>query len=186
MALSQTFHNLTFESGLSQMIDAGHTNKQYDHKLRALKDAILLMGYQAEQMIADSMRALKEQRLDIAQEVILRDDTLDRIEIDVDRMCREILAIEHPVAGDLRFVITSFKIVRDIERIGDIAVNIARRAIELLKQSRVQSIIGLPLMADVAQKTLGYSLDALVTSDDKLAEKVIDDDRDIDDLSNQI
>src|SRR5262245_47232529 len=100
-----------------------HPNKQYDQSLRTLKDMLLLMSYHAEQMISTAMRVLIERRPSLARDVVLRDDTLDALELDIDRYCHEILALQHPVARDLRFVATAFKIVRDIERVGDIAVN---------------------------------------------------------------
>jgi phosphate transport system protein len=168
------------------MIERSHTIKQYDHRLRLLKDMLLLMGYHAEQMIADSIRALVERKPHIADEVILRDDTLDRLELDVDRLCNEILALHHPVARDLRFVMTSFKIVRDIERIGDIAVNMAKRTNELLQEAQLRRLVALPMMGEQAQRILARSLDAFVNSDDKLAEEVVRDDRLIDDLHEQI
>jgi len=168
------------------MLQRAHTNKQYDRKLRLLKDMILLMGYHAQQMIADSIRALTEGRSSIAREVILRDETLDQLEVDVDRLCHEIFALQHPLAGDLRIVTTAFKIVRDIERIGDIAVNIAERVNELLLEPRVEWVSALQIMAQLVQRNLSLSLDALVSSDDSAALKVIEGDQEIDDLNEQI
>jgi phosphate transport system protein len=168
------------------MLQRAHTNKQYDQKFRLLKDMILMMGYHAEQMIADAMRSLSERRSGIAHDVILRDETLDRLELDVDRLCHEILALQHPLAGDLRIVTTAFKIVRDIERIGDLAVNIAERVNELLQEPHVHRLTTLPLMAQLVQRNLSQSLDALISSDEPLAMKVIENDRDIDDLNDKI
>src|SRR5262245_4850519 len=163
-----------------------HTSTHYERRLRLLKDKLLLMGYQAEQMIADSIRALEERRSDIAAEVIARDDTLDQMEIEVDTLCYEILALEQPVARDLRFVATALKIVRDIERIGDIAVNITRRTIELLHEQGLKRLVALPLMAGAAQDILKQSLDAFVASNVGLAKKVIHSDRVIDDMYEEI
>lgn len=123
------------------MLDRAHTSGLYDQKLRLLKDKLLLMSYHAERMIADSIRALVERRSSLAQDVILRDDTLDCLELEIDSLCNEILALHHPVAGDLRFVATAFKIVRDIERIGDIAVNIAKRAEEYLRDPSLNNLV---------------------------------------------
>ena len=110
------------------MPDREHTSKHYEQQLRLLKDKLLLMSHQAEQMIADAIRALVDRRPTLAEEVIERDDTLDQLEVEIDTLCYEILALEQPVARDLRFIATALKIVRDIERIGDTAVNIAERA----------------------------------------------------------
>ena len=105
------------------------------------------MGYQAERMISDSIRALQEFGSDLAEEVISRDDTIDPLEIEIGNLCYEILALPQPVARDLRFIATSLKIVRDIERIGDIAVNITRRTLDLLQEPAMKRLIVLLLMA---------------------------------------
>ena len=120
------------------MADRQHTSKHYEHQLRLLKDKLLLMSHQAEQMIADSIRSLVDRRPTLADEVIARDDTLDHLEVEIDTLCYEILALEQPVARDLRFIATALKIVRDIERIGDTAVNIAERARELIQEPELK------------------------------------------------
>jgi phosphate transport system protein len=162
------------------MSEREHTNKQFDHQLRGLKDKLLLMGYHAERMIADATRALVERRPSLAEEVIDSDDTLDQLEKEIDNLCYEVLALEQPVARDLRFITTALKIVRDIERIGDIGVNIAERAAELIREPELKRMIDLPIMAGAAQRILKESLDAFVNSDAELAEKVILDDKFID------
>src|ERR1043166_9621954 len=114
------------------MPEREHTSKHYERQLRELKDKLLLMCHKAEEMVSDSIRALVERRPSLASDVIDRDDELDKLEIAIDELCYEILALEQPVARDLRFIATALKIVRDIERIGDIAVNIAERAREVI------------------------------------------------------
>src|SRR5688572_15141019 len=168
------------------MPEREHTSKAFEHQLRTLKDKLLLMSHHAEKMIADSIRALVERRPSLADEVIKSDDTMDQLEIEIDNLCYEILALEQPVARDLRFLTTALKIVRDIERIGDIAVNIAERARELIQEPELKRLIDLPVMAETAQRILESSLDAFVNSDAELAEKVIRDDRIIDDMYEQM
>jgi phosphate transport system protein len=168
------------------MADREHTSKQFEQQLRALKDKLLLMSHHAEKMIADSILALVERRPSLAEDVIKSDDALDQLEINIDNQCYQILALEQPVARDLRFVATALKIVRDIERIGDIAVNIAERAAELIQEPEMKRMIDLPIMAEAAQRILKDSLDAFVNSDAELAEKVIRDDKFIDDCYEQI
>ncbi|PYS49668.1 MAG: phosphate transport system regulatory protein PhoU [Acidobacteria bacterium] len=163
-----------------------HTSKHYEQQLRLLKDKLLLMSHQAEQMIADAMRALSERRPSLAEEVISRDDTLDQLEVEIDTLCYQILALEQPVASDLRFIATALKIVRDIERIGDTAVNIAERARELIQEPELKKLIALPIMAEAAQRILKESLDAFVNSDADLAQKVVNEDDTVDDLYEQI
>jgi len=168
------------------MSEREHTSKQFEQQLRALKDKLLLMSHHAEKMIADAIRALVERRPSLAEEVIKSDDEMDQLELDVDNQCYEILALEQPVARDLRFIATALKIVRDIERIGDIAVNIAERATELIQEPEMKRLIDLPIMAEAAQRILKESLDAFVNSDAELAEKVIRDDNFVDDCYEQI
>jgi phosphate transport system protein len=168
------------------MAEREHTSKQFEQQLRALKDKLLLMSHHAEKMIADAIRALVERRPSLAEEVIKSDDEMDQLELDVDNQCYQILALEQPVARDLRFIATALKIVRDIERIGDIAVNIAERASELIQEPEMKRLIDLPIMAEAAQRILKESLDAFVNSDAELAEKVIRDDTFVDDCYEQI
>lgn len=168
------------------MSEREHTSKQFEQQLRGLKDKLLLMSHHAEKMIADSIRALVERRPSLAEDVIKSDDTMDQLELVIDNTCYEILALEQPVARDLRFIATALKIVRDIERIGDIAVNIAERATELIQEPEMKRLIELPIMAEAAQRILTESLDAFVNSDAVLAEKVISDDQFIDDCYEQI
>ena len=168
------------------MPDREHTSKHYEQQLRELKDKLLLMSHKAEQMISDAIRALTDRRPTLAEEVIARDDEIDKLEIQIDNLCYEVLALEQPVARDLRFIATALKIVKDIERIGDIAVNIAERARELIHEPELKRLVDLPIMADAAQKILKESLDAFVNSDAELAEKVIFNDNVVDDLYEQI
>ena len=163
-----------------------HTSKHYEHQLRLLKDKLLLMSHQAEQMISDAMRALTERRPSLADDVISRDDALDHLEVEIDTLCYQILALEQPVAIDLRFIATALKIVRDIERIGDTAVNIAERARELIQEPELKKLIALPVMGQSAERILKNSLDAFVNSDADLAEKVIQEDDDLDAMYEQI
>jgi len=168
------------------MPDREHTSKHYENQLRELKDKLLLMSHKAEQMISDSIRSLVDRRPSLAQEIIRRDDEIDKLEIEVDELCYEILALEQPVARDLRFIATAMKIVKDIERIGDIAVNICERAMELIQEPELKRLVDLPIMAEAAQKILKESLDAFVNSDAELAERVIFNDNVLDDLYEQI
>jgi phosphate transport system protein len=163
-----------------------HTSKHYEQQLRVLKEKLLVMSHQAEQMIADAIRALVERRPSVAEEVIKSDDDMDRLEIEIDNLCFEILALEQPVASDLRFLATALKIVKDIERIGDTAVNIAERSIELIQEPELKPLIDVPIMAQAAQKILKESLDAFVNSNVDQAERVITNDKQIDIMYEQI
>jgi phosphate transport system protein len=168
------------------MPDLEHTRRYYEQQLRELRDKLLRMSYHAERMISDSIRSFVDRRPALAEEVIDRDDEMDRLEIEIDSLGYEILALEQPVACDLRFIATTLKIVKDLERIGDIAVNIAERVLELIQEPELRRVTDLPIMADAAQKTLKQSLDAFVNCDVELAEKIIVNDKMIDDMYEQI
>jgi phosphate transport system protein len=163
-----------------------HTNKHYEGQLRTLKEKLLLIGHKAETSIADATRALIERKPSLAQRVIDEDDQLDQLELEIDDICLEILALEQPVASDLRFITTAMKIVGDIERIGDNGVNIARRALEILDEPELKPIIDVPVAAAAAQRILKESLDAFVNGDAGLAKRVIEGDRYIDDVCEQM
>jgi phosphate transport system protein len=168
------------------MPERRHTSKQYEQQLRTLKEKLLLMSHRAEMAIYDATRALVERRPSLAERVINEDDELDRLELEVDDLCFEILAREQPVASDLRFIATAIKIVGDIERIGDNGVNIARRAIEIMNEPELQPIIDVPVMALAAQRILKDSLDAFINEDAELAQRAIESDRYINDVSEQM
>jgi phosphate transport system protein len=168
------------------MPDREHTSKQYEAQLRILKEKLLLIGHKAENAIADATRALIERKPSLAQLVVDGDDRLDQLEIEIDDMCLGLLAREQPVASDLRFITTAMKIVADIERIGDIGVNIARRALEIMHEPELKPVIDVPVAAAAAQRILKESLDAFVNNDVALAKRVIGWDRYIDDVCEQM
>jgi len=168
------------------MPERQHTSKQYEQQLRTLKEKLLLIGHKAEQAIADATKALVERRPSLAQQVVDADDEIDNLELEIDEICLEILAREQPVASDLRFITTAMKIVGDIERIGDNGVNIARRCLEIAHEPELKPVIDVPVAARAAQRILKESLDAFVNGDAELAKRVIEGDRYIDDVCEQM
>ncbi len=163
-----------------------HTSQHYEKLLRKLKDRLLVMSGKAEEAIEDSMRALVERKPALAREVIARDDEIDRLEMEIDDLCLQVLALEQPVAGDLRFLATVLKIVRDVERIGDIGVNFAERVYEMLKEPELKPLVDLPIMSRSAQQMFRTSMDAFVNGDAELAQQVILDDRILDEMYEQM
>jgi phosphate transport system protein len=168
------------------MTDREHTSTHYNELLAMLKQKLLLMGSETEQMISDCIRSLVDRRPSLAEQVIHRDDVVDKLEVEIDDLGYEILALEQPVACDLRLIATALKIVKDIERIGDTAVNIAERSLELLQEPELKRPLDMAIMSVAAQRILRESLDAFVNSDADLARKVIQDDRTLDHLYEQI
>jgi phosphate transport system protein len=154
-----------------------HTDKSYERELTDLRDHLLAMGGLVEAAIAASVRAVIEGDAEAAEQVKLRDREINRMEVDVDGACRRILALRQPAASDLRFITTALKIVTDLERMGDLAVNVAERALELGHTPAQPTTIGamhdLAKLADLSQAQLKTALDAFVTRDVDEAEQVL-------------
>ncbi len=160
--------------------------RHFHEELEALKQTLLAMGGLVEDQIRRVMRALTERDDALAQEVIDRDRQVNTYDVEVDEQCVELLALHQPAAGDLRFITTAMKIVTDLERIGDQAVNIAQRAIELNREPQLKPYIDLPRMAARAQAMVKESLDAFVARDTDLARRVCAADAEVDALKEQI
>jgi phosphate transport system protein len=160
--------------------------RHFHEELEALKQTLLAMGGLVEDQIRRVMVALLERDSDVAQEVIDRDRQVNAYDVEVDEKCVELLALHQPTAGDLRFITTAMKIVTDLERIGDQAVNIAQRALELNREPQLKPYIDLPRMAERSQRMVKESLDAFVARDTALARQVCAEDADVDALKEQI
>jgi phosphate transport system protein len=163
-----------------------HTDRVYEAELHKLREQLLLMGAKVEEMIAASMRALVERDSDLAQRMIDADDEIDQLEVEIDELCLRILARRQPVASDLRFLTTSLKLVTNLERIGDLGVNICERVLELKAEPPLKPYVDLPRMADAAQAMVRETLDAFVAGDAERADRVTEQDRKVDELYNQI
>lgn len=159
-----------------------HFHEELDH----LKQTLLAMGALVEDQIRRAMRALIERDDALARQVIERDREVNAYDLEVDEKCVELLALHQPAAGDLRFITTAMKIVTDLERIGDQAVNVAQRAAELSLEPQLKPYIDLPRMADAAQRMVKESLDAFVARDTALARRVCSEDASVDALNHQI
>jgi phosphate transport system protein len=151
-----------------------HTDREYEGELRQLRDQVLLMGEEVSQMISLAMRALVERDSELARQVIASDERVDRLELQNDDLCLRILARRQPVASDLRFIVSAFKLVNDLERIGDLATNICDRVLELNEEPPLRPYVDLVQMADLVQEMLGDALDAFVGGDVAGAQKVLD------------
>ncbi|HEV8130916.1 MAG TPA: phosphate signaling complex protein PhoU [Acidobacteriota bacterium] len=150
-----------------------HISKHFDEQLSLLKQQILRMGSIVEEAISRSIHALVRRDTPLAEQVIANDPHVDKLEIEIDNISLELLALRQPVARDLRFITTSLKIVKDLERVGDLAVDIAERAVELNPAPETKPLADYPIMAEAAQKMLKDALDAFVNQDVELAQKVL-------------
>src|SRR3954471_4934079 len=159
-----------------------HTDKSYDNELAGLREKLLTLGGKVESEIATSTRALIERDTTLAEQVVAADRDVNRLEIEVDEDCRRLLALRQPAASDLRFITTALKIGVDLERIGDLAVNVAERAIDLNQSPPLKPLHDLPRLADLCQKQGGGARDAFVDANVELAGTVIRDDALVDAL----
>jgi phosphate transport system protein len=157
-----------------------------DRELDALRDRVLLLGGETETALQRAMYALIERDSRSAQEVLDGDDAIDRLEVEIDRLCVDTIALHQPAARDLRFVITVAKTTPILERIADHACNIARAAIDLNDEPQLKSFADLPRMAEHASAMLRAALDAFTSSDAAAARAVIARDDEINGLYNRL
>ncbi|HEY7648826.1 MAG TPA: phosphate signaling complex protein PhoU [Methylomirabilota bacterium] len=160
--------------------------RHFHEELDGLKQTLLAMGAMVEDQIRRVMRALVERDEALARDVIERDREVNVYDVEIDEKCVELLALYQPTAGDLRFITTAMKIVTDLERIGDQAVNIAQRALELNEEPQLKPYIDLPRMAEKAQRMVKDALDSFVSRDTALAREVCGRDSEVDALKEQI
>jgi phosphate transport system protein len=158
----------------------------FDQELMQLKETILKMGVMVEDAIRDSVRSLVERDNDLARLVIEKDHQVNALDVEIDEVSIRLIALRQPKASDLRFITTAMKITTDLERMGDLAVNIAERALELNEEPLLKPYVDVPRMREIAQGMTRDALDAFVKKDKKLAMDVIMRDDEIDDLKHEV
>jgi len=163
-----------------------HTDRKYEEDLQRLRENILYMGGLVEDQIQKAVKSLVERDSELANVIIERDHEVNRLDVDIDDLCIRLLALHQPAGRDLRFITTGLKITTDLERIGDMAVNICERALELNQEPQLKPYIDVPRMATIAQRMIRESLDAFVREDTELALKVCKEDDEVDQLNAQI
>jgi phosphate transport system protein len=154
--------------------------------INELKRLILHLGTDVEESVRLSVQSLTQRKSEQAKQVIDADYEIDQREVFVEEECLKILALHQPVANDLRLIIAILKINNDLERIGDLSVNIAERAVYLSNKAKVDLPFDLQDMAEKVRSMLKRSLDALVNRDEKLARQVCEDDDAVDDLNREM
>jgi phosphate transport system protein len=160
--------------------------RHFAEELDELKERLLLMGSMAEDRVRATMRALIERDHNLIAEVISGDDGVNRLQIEIDDRCFKLLALYQPMAVDLRTIVAAVKINGDLERVGDLAVNIAEAADRYVTRGPVKPLIDLPRMGELAQRMLHEALNSFVSHDAEAAQAVLDQDDVIDALKNQI
>ncbi len=165
---------------------AQHTDREYENELARLREKILLMGAKVETMVASGVRAFSEQDNALAQRTIELDHEINRLEVEIDGFCLSILARRQPVASDLRFITTALKLVTDLERIGDLAVNISERVLDISSDPPRRPWPDIGKMAEIVQSMVRDALDAFVAADSAKAQWVIERDRSVDAIYAQV
>lgn len=160
--------------------------RHFDEELRNLNTDILKMGAFAEEAIYKSIEALKNRDRETAKSVIDNDVNVDKLELQIDEICIDLIARHQPMAKDLRFITTAMKINAELERIADIAVDIAQRTLELVDKPLLKPLVDIPKLTTVAQNMVKMAIDSFVKGDIDLAKKVLLTDAEADRLRNLI
>ena len=160
--------------------------RHFEIELQALKNRLLGMGALVEERVHQAMQALMERRIEAAEAIIAGDAEVNDLQIEIDDRCLKLLALQNPMASDLRLITAAMKINADLERIGDQAVNIAENAVKVAAAPPLRPIIDLPRMAEIAEAMTRDSLDAFVRRDAELARDILARDDEVDALKDQI
>jgi phosphate transport system protein len=160
--------------------------RHFQEELEQLKARLLEMGGLAEEQVRLAVKGLVERDRDLIDRVLVSDEPLNALHIEIDSRCFTLLALFQPMAVDLRAIVAAVKINTDLERVGDLAINIAEAARQYATQLPVKNLIDIPRMATIAQAMLRDALDAFVRRDTDLARSVLNQDDGLDALKNQI
>src|SRR5688572_15114982 len=160
--------------------------RHFDQELSELKEKLLAMASRAESSVQTAVQALMERNDDLAQQVIVDDSAIDQFEIDMDELAVRLLALKAPVASDLRLITVAMKISHDLERVGDEATTIARRALELGKEPQLKPYVDIPRMANIGLQMLKDALDAFVNRAPDRARAIIPRDKEVDAINKQL
>src|SRR3989454_10260849 len=160
--------------------------RHFEDELAQLKTRLLEMGGLAEEEVRLAIKALVDGDQALVDRVLAGDEPLNALHIEIDGRCFTLLALFQPMAADLRAIVAAVKINTDLERVGDLAVNIAEAAQRYARRGPVKKLIDIPRMAAIAQAMLRDALDAFVKRDTQLAQRVLDEDDTLDELKTQI
>ena len=161
-------------------------HRHFAEELEELKQRLLVMGGLAEERLRQAVRALVDRNHDAIADVIAGDEAINRLHLEIDDRCFKLLALHQPMAVDLRTIVAVVKINSDLERVGDLAVNIAEAAQRYVSHPPVKPLIDLPRMGELAELMLRQALDAFVSRNVPLAQEVLAQDDILDGLKNQV
>lgn len=168
------------------MEEKRHTSTEYERELQEIKDGLLYLGALTEKALENGSAALLERNSELAGKIIREDGQIDRLDVELEEKAIRLLALRQPAARDLRFITTAIKITGHLERIGDMAANIAEKVIVLNGFPQIKPYVDLPRMVEIVRGMIRKSLDAMVREDIELARQVREEDSVIDQLNDQI
>ena len=160
--------------------------RHFQEELEALQGRLLEMGGLAEERVSAAVQSLVSRDIAALERVLYGDEPINALHVEIDNTCFKLLALHQPMATDLRAIVATVKINTDLERVGDLAVNIAEAAKRYATHPPVKKLIDIPQMGDIAQEMLHDALDAFVRRDTKLAQQVLNEDDLLDGLKTQI
>ncbi len=160
--------------------------RHFDEELQQLKNDILKMGAMAREAIIKSVDSLKNRDRAAAQRVIDADVEMDRLELVIDEKCLDLIALHQPMAKDLRFITTAIKLNAELERIGDLAVDVAQRALAISDKPLLKPLVDIPKLAEVAQRMIGGAIESFIKGDTILAKKIVLSDTEADELKRGV
>ncbi|RFT15773.1 MAG: Phosphate transport system regulatory protein PhoU [Candidatus Saccharicenans subterraneus] len=160
--------------------------RYFDEELLELNKKILEMSAEAEAAIGNSIKALRDLSREKAEAIIKDDDRIDNLDLAIEEKCLNLIALYQPAAADLRFIVMSMKIATDLERIADLAVDIAQRVLEIADQPLLKPLIDIPKLATLSQGMVRDAINSFVNKDTELARSVILRDNEADNLRNLV
>jgi len=160
--------------------------QSFEEQMEELEQRLLEMGAFVEDMLEKAVRALSEQDVELAREVIRADDVADDMDLEIEQHCMRLLALQQPMSKDLRIIGTVMKVIADVERIGDYSVDIARTAIKLSETAYFKPLVDIPKMAELVHGMLREALEALVRHDLQLVHQVIEEDEQVDEMWSRL
>jgi phosphate transport system protein len=158
----------------------------FDKEMSELKNMILKMGIMVQGLIVKSMEALGDVDINKAQQVVEDDEKVDQLELEIDEKCIQLIALRQPEASDLRFLMTGMRIATDLERMGDLAEDIAERVVDLAGKPLAKPLVDIPRMAKLAEEGLSIVLDAFVNRDPQRAKGIWEKEEEVDKLRNAV
>ena len=153
-----------------------HINTKYDEELSLLKQKILRMGELVENNVVSAISSVINRDPELAQNIIESDQLINELEVDTEEMCLRVIALRQPAGRDLRFISTAMKVTTTLERMGDLATNIARRSVEMVEEPLIGACLHLPIMAEATEDLVRRSLESFVNEDVESALEVCRDD----------